>query len=120
MDRKELKEKLLLLMQSQRYLPMRKRSLAHELNISDEIYPTFRRLLEDLVKSGEISELKKGKFGLPRAKGGQRTSGPSRDRGPSPKDWEPYTPPEKAAYKDHKKRVAPIEDDDDIQDEDDI
>lgn len=118
MDRKELKEKLMGLMQSQRFLPMRKRSLAHELNISDEVYPAFRRLLEELVKSGEIAELKKGKFGLPRTnKGGRdRSSTPARDRGPTRNDWEPYVPPAKPKA-DHKKSVAPIEIEEDATEE---
>src|SRR5258706_11867576 len=74
MDESEVKEKLLELMSSSRYMPMRKRSLARELDISDEDYRDFRVLLDELVKQNVIDELKRGKFGLPRADDRARTA----------------------------------------------
>ena len=78
-DRDALKRRLLALMQQPNFMPMRKRGLAKRLKIEDEIYPDFRRMVEDLADNGEIAELKKGKFGLPRgdndAKAGKRGKG---------------------------------------------
>lgn len=61
----DLKSRVLELMASPAYMPMRKRGLAKQLKVSDETYREFKTLLEEMADSGEIAELKKGKYGLP-------------------------------------------------------
>jgi len=43
--------------------PLRKRELARKLGISQEEYPTFRRVLGELVKEGKVARLRGGKYG---------------------------------------------------------
>ncbi|HYG75754.1 MAG TPA: ribonuclease R [Planctomycetota bacterium] len=78
-------------------MPMRKRSLARELDIADEDYRDFRLLLDDMVKSNEIAELKRGKFGLPlgaaasaapAARGARPSKVTPRDRGNARSTWD--------------------------------
>ncbi|HYF51848.1 MAG TPA: ribonuclease R [Planctomycetota bacterium] len=66
MNSEQLREQVLELMSGPGYMPMRKRGLAKSLEISDDDYRAFRELLDEMVSSGEIVELKRGKFGLPR------------------------------------------------------
>ncbi len=61
----DLKSRLLELMSSPAYMPQRKRGLARLLKVPEESYRAFKTLLEDLAQSGEIAELRKGKYGLP-------------------------------------------------------
>src|SRR5437868_1706320 len=63
----DLKERVLQLMSSPSFMPMRKRGLAKALDISDEEYRGFKELLEEMSAEREIAELKKGKYGLPPA-----------------------------------------------------
>jgi len=74
MNENDIKSRLLDLLGSKRYMPMRKRGIARELDVSEEDYRDFRVLLESLVKRGEIVELKRGKFGLPRDEDRTRTA----------------------------------------------
>ncbi len=70
MDTDQTKARIFELMASAKYMPMRKRGLAKALEIPDEFYGQFRRILEALAESGEIAELRRGKFGLPATDGG--------------------------------------------------
>src|SRR5579862_8988737 len=60
-----MREQILSLMGSMSYMPMRKRGVAKSLHIPDADYRAFRTLLEEMAESGEIAELRRGKFGLP-------------------------------------------------------
>jgi len=84
MDVDAIKTQLLELMNSGRFMPMRKRNLARELEISEGDYREFRLLLDEMVKAKEIAELKRGKFGLvkPRSTVAPSTNEPKR-RGPA-------------------------------------
>jgi ribonuclease R len=73
MNTDEMKTSILELMSAPEYMPMRKRGLAKALDISDEDYREFRHLLETLAESGEISELRRGKFGLPLSDNGHES-----------------------------------------------
>ena len=75
----QMKTSILELMSSAEYVPMRKRGLAKALEISDEDYRQFRHLLEELAEKGEISELRRGKFGLPLGENGDRAEHASAD-----------------------------------------
>lgn len=65
MKREALKNAVLQLLASPSYMPMRKRGLARQLGIDDEDYLAFKELLSEMAGDGTISELKKGKWGLP-------------------------------------------------------
>lgn len=75
-ERDALKQRLLTLMQQPNFMPMRKRGLAKKLRVDDEDYAAFRRLVEDMADAGDIAEVKKGKYGMPRGDGESRRRGP--------------------------------------------
>jgi hypothetical protein len=87
MNNEEITQRLLAFMNSNRFMPMRKRTLARELEIDEADYSRFRRLLDTLVERGTIRELKKGKFGLPFSAGKRTGSGAAQDRGPLGGEW---------------------------------
>ena len=59
-----LKDRLLALFSSPSYMPMRKRGIAHALEIDDGDYHEFKSESDKLAEDGVIAELKRGKYGL--------------------------------------------------------
>ncbi len=55
-------------------MPMRKRSLARQLDLDMDEYVDFRHLIDEMVDSGAVSQLKRGKYGLPRTAGKGNTA----------------------------------------------
>ena len=83
MDTDEIRQHVLEYMNSLKYMPMRKRGIAKALEVSDQDYAKFRHLLDEMVESGDIVELRRGKFGLPRTEDGDEAESvaPERHRG---------------------------------------
>lgn len=59
------KEKILNYMSEKSYRPLKTRELAEGMGIKDTEYGTFRRIIKELIREGEIVKLKKNRLGLP-------------------------------------------------------
>lgn len=45
--------------------PLKPRELAKEIGISEKEYPAFRKLIKNLIDSGQVVDLRRGKIGVP-------------------------------------------------------
>jgi ribonuclease R len=59
------KEKILNYMSEKSYRPLKTRELAKGMGVKDTEYGTFRRIIKELIREGEIVKLKKNRLGLP-------------------------------------------------------
>ena len=73
-NKNTLRQKILDLMAGAAFMPMRKRGLAKQLELDMDEYVDFRHLIDEMVDGGEVSQLKRGKYGLPRSGGKGSTS----------------------------------------------
>ena len=63
------RDNILAFMRNPDYRPLRIRELAHALKVPHDTYRSFRRLVEDMVKGGDLVELRRKRFALPGAGG---------------------------------------------------
>ena len=59
------KKVILSYIQSQADRPLKLKELGHELHIPPEDYSMFRRAVRQLIQTGELVRLKRGRIGVP-------------------------------------------------------
>lgn len=60
-------ESILAFLKSPAYRPMRIRDLARALQVSHDIYRSFRRLIDEMVEKGELVEMRQSRYAVPDA-----------------------------------------------------